>query len=153
MLLLEINYIKFMNSNYYYLKKHIFKNRQKQLNNQKKNSLKFGNLGIISLKTQVFEFVYFRFIKKLIRRRYCKSYTKFYKSKFWMFIKSNFIYSAKSKNARMGAGVGILVRVVSILYKYLSILEFLGFSYLAIKKIIFYLNFKTGLLLYSLKKN
>lgn len=140
-----------MNYNYFFLKKHIFKQRYHKPTYVSNIKLRFGFLGLISMKRQFFEFVYFRFVKKLIRRKYCKSYTRFCTSKFWVFIKPNFILSAKSKNARMGAGVGILIRLICQLYKYFSLIEFVGFSYLALRKISSYLNFKCNLCLLSYK--
>ena len=131
-----------MNTNYYFLKKHIFKKRNHSNIALKLIKFKVGTLGIFSSVKQKFEFVYLRFFKKTIRRKYCKAYTKFNKSKYWMFLKSNFIYSSKSKNSRMGAGVGILVRLVSIIYSYSNLFEFIGFSKKFLKKVCLYLNFK-----------
>lgn len=139
---------KFLNTNYYLLKKHIFKYRKKPIPLIKKLTLSFGTCGFISLNQQQFEFVYLRFFKKLLRRKFYKTYTRFCFSTYWLFIKSNFIYSAKSKNARMGAGVGVLVRLVWVLYKYTALMEFVNYPIYFLNKVCNYLNFKCNIKLF-----
>lgn len=110
-----------------------------------KKNLKFGKLGLYSLYKQQFEVVFLRFFKKLIRRKYYKAKMRFLKPKFWFFLNINFIYSAKSKNARMGAGIGSYVRLTSLLNPKYSVLECISYSKYYLKKILSYLEFKCSI--------
>ena len=67
--------------------------------------------------------------------------------KLWVAVKINCILSAKSKNARMGAGVGAWVRAVFLPPVYFFVLEFEHYSPMYIKQVCRYLNFKTQLCL------
>jgi ribosomal protein L16/L10AE len=70
----------------------------------------FGDCGIILKSSVRFEFSYFfymrKFIKKVIKRR--KGFTKF--KKVWVFVRPNQILTKKAKNARMGKGKGKAIR-------------------------------------------
>lgn len=95
-------------------KNHIFKKRKnyrRNLFNIKKKKVK----GVFTIKQFRFELVYFRFIKKVLKRKYIRRNMLFSKSKYWVYIIPNFILTMKSKNARMGAGVGKYVRLCSII--------------------------------------
>lgn len=62
-------------------RKHIFKNRT--LNwVKRKSTFKVGTIGLFSLKNQLFELVYLRKLKKLIRRRHIRAKMKFKRRKF-----------------------------------------------------------------------
>ena len=39
---------------------------------------------------------------------------RYKKTKYWVFIKPNFLLTMKSKNSRMGSGVGSYIRVCSV---------------------------------------
>lgn len=102
-----------MNIDYYTRRKHLFKKRIF-------TGIKFERLSdgffkyIYSVKRFRLEFVYIRFLKKLFRRRFIKAKTRFFKPKYWLLFLPNFILTQKSKNARMGAGVGKFVRLTSL---------------------------------------
>ena len=106
----------FLTLDYYLKKSHLFKKRNKVSKPVKSFATPPKKYTIVSTKTQKFEFVYIRAFKKYFRRSYCKSKMRFFKPKIWIKIFANLILSKKSKNARMGAGVGQLVRLASQLF-------------------------------------
>lgn len=116
-----------MNLNYIISRKHIFKNR-KEKSFKRKFKYKIGSSGLFSLKIQRFELVYLRGFKKVIKRRFARTRSSFKRRKFWLFLRPNCILSSKSVNARMGAGVGSLVRLCIWLKSYKSFLEFRNYS-------------------------
>ena len=102
-----------MNLDFYIKKQHIFKKRISPELIIEPNCLgKF--LSLYSVKRFRLEFVYIRFFKKLFRRRFIKAKTRFFKPKYWLFMLPNYTLTQKSKNARMGAGVGKFVRLVNM---------------------------------------
>ncbi len=115
-------------------KKHIYKKYQSiySYNLKKKN---ITNICMINLKRTFFEFIYFRIIKKLIRKKFKKKKNVFYKAKYWVYIKPNFLIKAKTKNARMGAGVGGLIRVNSFIKINMILLKFKRYNITLLKKI------------------
>lgn len=115
-------------------KKHIFKNRTKTYI-FKKYKFKLGTSGLFSLKPQRFEFIYFRGLKKILRRRYIRRKTRFLNRRFWVFLRPNCILTGKSTNSRMGAGVGSLVRLSVLIKAQTTFVEFKGYSFDWIKKI------------------
>lgn len=102
-----------VNLDFYIKKKHLFKRRDFP-------SLKFSEklMGLYNylytVKRFRLEFVYIRLFKKLFRRRFIKAKIRFFKPKYWLLFLPNFILTQKSKNARMGAGIGKFVRLTSI---------------------------------------
>lgn len=117
-----------MNLSYLLERKHIFKNRRIK-SNKRKFKFKIGNSAFFSLKIQRFELVYLRGFKKIIRRRCIKIKSLFKRRKIWFFLRPNCILSSKSVNARMGAGVGSLVRICVWLKSYKSFVEFQNYSF------------------------
>lgn len=72
--------------------------------------LKFGQSGLAFKKNIRFEFVYFFFMRKFLKR-FTKSKKRFFKfSKVWVFIRPNHVMTKKSKNSRMGKGKGTFIR-------------------------------------------
>lgn len=69
-----------------------------------------------------------------------------------MMIKPNFILSMKSKNSRMGSGVGIYTRVCSIVKPGKPIILLKGYSEKFVFKAISYLKLKLNLNSYLLTK-
>lgn len=94
-----------------------------------------GEIGLVSMLNQRFDFVYIRGFKKVLRRRHMKKKMSFKRRKFWFFIRPNTILTCKSVNSRMGAGVGSLVRLTTVLKSYKSFIEFVGYSYFWLKKL------------------
>lgn len=105
------------------LKKHIFKNR-KTKNYYRPIKFKVGTAGLFSLCRQQFELLYWKGIRRFLRRKALKSRHKFFKKKIWLFLTPNIIFSGKSVNSRMGSGVGKLVRVAIQLLSYKTFMEF-----------------------------
>jgi len=60
-------------------------------------------------------------------------------------IKPNFLLTMKSKNSRMGSGVGSYVRVCSILKPNTPIILFKNYSKYFFKKVIIYIKLKIGI--------
>ena len=112
---------------------HIFKKR-KYYDNDISNVNKKQKIGIFTLNRFCFELVYFRFLKKCLKRKYIRRDILLSKSRYWIFIIPNFIFSIKSKNSRMGAGVGKFVRVCSIIKSGRYLILFKDYSIKFIKK-------------------
>jgi ribosomal protein L16/L10AE len=70
-----------------------------------------------------------------------------------MMIKPNFILSMKSKNSRMGSGVGIYTRVCCIIKPGKPVILFTGYSKKFISSSIHYLKSKLNIQLNLLVKN
>ena len=135
----------FLTLDYYLKKSHIFKNRKAQYVKST-----FGHkikkcFSIISLKKQRFEFVYIRTFKKFLRKSYCKSKMRFFKPKFWIKIFINAILTKKSKNARMGAGVGAFHRGYTLAQPNMMLLWLKFFFIRQTLKILNFIKFKTTL--------
>lgn len=103
-----------MNLDYYIRKKHIFKRR---VHTQYIYILHNHSLysHIYTVKYFRFEFVFLRIFKKLLRRKFIKAKMRFFKPKFWFLMLPNYLLTQKSKNSRMGAGVGKFVRLTSLI--------------------------------------
>lgn len=102
--------------------KHLMKNRsipKFKLCNMKLTQYKY----IYTIKKIRLDFVYIRLFKKLFRRRFIKAKTRFFKPKYWILFLPNYTLTQKSKNARMGAGVGKFVRLTSIIRPGKSIIK------------------------------
>lgn len=132
-----------MNLNFLIKKKHIFKRRK--LYNVSPPTLKYFNSGIFTLNPIRFEFIYLKVIKKLFRKKYKKKKTNYLKSKFWVLIRPNFLLTMKSKNSRMGSGVGSYVRVCSVVKNNTPIIFFKYLSLFLIKKHIKYFKMKLNI--------
>lgn len=86
--------------------------------------LRWGTLGLLSLKVQRFELVYLRGFKKILRRRSLRIKSRHVQPKLCFFLKPNALITAKSRNARMGAGVGAFIRVYTKLAQNKTFIEF-----------------------------
>lgn len=139
-----------MNLNFLIKKNHIFKRRVKKIFTYKH----YGNFstGIYNLNKTRFEFVYLKVFKKIFRKRYLKKRPIHSLAQFWMMIKPNFILSMKSKNSRMGSGVGMYTRVCSVIKPGKPIVLLSGYSKLFLKKVINYLKLKLNINTYLLIK-
>jgi len=133
-----------LNLNYLTKRKHLFKKRGCDFI-VRPLKLRLGESGFFSTKPQRFEFVYMRFFKKLVRRRYLKKRMRFRVCKFWIFLRPNCILSCKSTNSRMGAGVGALVRVAIRLKSYISFVEFKNYSTLYLRRVHEYSRYRVPL--------
>lgn len=130
-----------MNLDFYIKKKHIFKQRTCPkfviINGT------FGKfLSLYTIRKFRLEFVYIRLFKKLLRRRFIKAKTRFFKPKYWLLFLPNFILTQKSKNARMGAGVGKFVRLVSLVNPGKTIIKTWYYNFNFLKEVTKYLTYK-----------
>lgn len=132
-----------MNLNFLIKKNHIFKRRIKKIFKYHT----YGNFstGIYNVNQLRFEFIYLKVFKKIFRKKIFKRKTKYRYARFWMMIKPNFILSMKSKNSRMGSGVGLYTRVCSIVKPGKPIVLMRNYSKTFITKAIKYLNLKLHL--------
>jgi ribosomal protein L16/L10AE len=93
-------------------------------------------------KPVTFEFIYWRrlkrvskrLIKRVVRCRR-KIRHKYFKKNIWVFLKPNFPISRKSKNSRMGKGVGAFSRWTIRLYSNTTLLKLRRFSYIRVYKL------------------
>lgn len=141
-----------MNLNFLVKKKHIFKKR-KAYPYKPMVSLNL-NCGIYTINFIRFELVYLKTFKKVFRKKYFKRKTSLMGSKFWLMIKPNFLLTIKSKNSRMGSGVGTYVRVCSLVKPNRPVILFKNYSTYIVSKVVKYLKLKLNINLYfnSLKK-
>lgn len=72
--------------------------------------LSYGDCGLYTTRQFRFESVYFRFINKVLRKKYRKKKLVFSKQKYWIRFNKNIFLSKKAKNARMGSGKGKFLR-------------------------------------------
>lgn len=129
-----------MNLNFLIKKNHIFKRREKKYYeyNWKYN---ISN-GIYTKKQMRFEFIYLKVFKKIFRKKYIKKRTSLHINKYWLMIKPNFLLTMKSKNSRMGSGVGLYVRICSIIKPNKPLILVKYYSLKFIKKSLIYLKKK-----------
>lgn len=139
-----------MNLNFLIKKNHIFKRRKKNVFLH----TTYGNFstGIYSLNQIRFEFIYLKIFKKIFRKKSFKKKKKYNYSKFWVMIKPNFILSMKSKNSRMGSGVGLYVRVCSIVKSGKPLILLKNYSTKFVAKAKKFLKLKLNLNTYLIKK-
>lgn len=130
-----------MNLDYYIRKKHIFKNRQKTSYCFFKFNKGCYNYIYTPQKVRI-DFVFLRLLKKLFRRKFIKAKMRFFKPKFWFLIMPNYILTQKSKNSRMGAGVGRFIRLTNITYSGKSIVKTWYYTTKYLNSIIKYLRYK-----------
>lgn len=140
-----------MNLNFLVKKNHIFKKRIKRVFVNKYYS-NFST-GIYNVNQIRFEFIYLKIFKKIFRKKYLKKRPLHLLTKFWMMIKPNFILSMKSKNSRMGSGVGIYTRVCSIVKPGKPIILLRGYSFKFVSKAINYLKLKLNINTQLILKN
>lgn len=132
-----------MNLTFLIQKKHIFKRRISK-------STQFSKIykhraGIYTINQIRFEFVYLRTFRKIFRKKYLKKKAHFKKFKFWIMIKPNFLLTMKSKNSRMGSGVGSYVRVASLVKPNKPIILFKKYSHQFLRNTLTYLKLKLNL--------
>lgn len=130
-----------MNLDYYLKKKHIFK---KRIFKKYKHQLSATNqyLHLYTIKSFKLEYVYIRLFKKLLRRKYIKATTRFFKLKFWLTLQPNYILTKKSKNSRMGAGKGVFIRLTRLIDPGKTLLRTQFYKYTFLCRLNNYLNYK-----------
>jgi ribosomal protein L16/L10AE len=140
-----------LNLNFLIKKNHIFKKRKKKIFTGKY----YGNFstGIYNISQIRFEFIYLKIFKKIFRKKYLKKKPIHSIARFWIMVKPNFILSMKSKNSRMGSGVGIYTRVCSIIKPGKPIILLKNYSKLFVCKTIQYLKLKLNINTSLLVKN
>jgi ribosomal protein L16/L10AE len=130
-----------LNLDFYIKKKHIFKIRRHTKFNFKKFSSSTTNY-VYSVKTCRIDLVSIRLFKKLLRRKFIKAKTRFFKSKYWLLLPPNYLLTQKSKNSRMGAGVGKFVRLTNLTYSGKSFIKTWYYTPVYLKFILNYLRYK-----------
>lgn len=121
--------------------KHLLKNRTKDpigLCRMKLGRFKY----LYTAKKFRLDFVYIRLFKKIFRRRFIKAKTRFFKPKYWVLFLPNYTLTQKSKNARMGAGVGKFVRLTSIVRPRKAIIKTWYYNFSFLQQVCNYLTYK-----------
>ncbi len=136
-----------MNLNFLIKKKHIFKRRKKNFFTGISLIHRYG--GIYTKNQIKFEFVYLRVFKKIFRKKYFKKNNLLKIVKFWIMVRPNFLLTMKSKNSRMGSGVGAYIRVCSIIKPNRPIMFIKNYSSFFITNTLRYLKLKLNLNLYA----
>ena len=135
-----------MNLNFLITKNHIFKRRKFYEYKLKLNKTKRPG---IYLKHQLrFELINLKIFKRILRKKYYKKNLNFKFTKYWLMIRPNFLLTMKSKNSRMGSGVGSYVRVSSIIKADTPIILLKNYSHHFIKKLLKYIKMKMNVNLY-----
>lgn len=132
-----------MNLNFLIKKNHIFKKRVKKIF----KNIYYGNFstGLYNINKIRFEFIYLKVFKKIFRKKYLKKRHLYSLTRFWMMVKPNFILSMKSKNSRMGSGVGIYTRVCSIIKPGKPVMLLTGYSKKFVYSSLRYLKLKLNI--------
>lgn len=123
-------------------KKHLFKNRSNNLFLNREKYLKVGTSGLQTINNARYELVYLRVLKKKLKQKHIRGKIKFFKAKFWFFIKVNYILSSKATNARMGSGTGNIVRITANLKPRTVFTETRGYTPSWLKKLYNKLRYK-----------
>ena len=135
-----------MNLNFLIKKNHIFKRRKfysyRYIMNKNKKS------GIYLKNQMRFELINLKIFKKILRKKYYKKGLNFKMTKYWLMIRPNFLLTMKSKNSRMGSGVGLYLRVASIIKADTPIFLLKNYSEAIIRKLIKYIKLKMNINLY-----
>lgn len=140
-ILIFITILKGLNLDFYIKKKHIFKNRVKTKFTFCNHNRQFTQL-IYTVKTCRIDLVSIRLFKKCLRRKFIKAKTRFFKPKYWILMMPNFLLTQKSKNSRMGAGVGKFVRLTSLIHSGKSLIKTWYYTYTYLRYLILYMHFK-----------
>lgn len=124
-----------------------YKNNNSKLQLSFKKRYKFNNVNyllkntlcnksaIITTRSFIFYFIYFRLIRKGLKNLYSKSYMLKKKINIFLTVMTNFPISNKSKNARMGKGKGSLVSWACRLPLGFFIFMFVGINIMNLKLI------------------
>ncbi len=116
-----------------------FKKRNDSFLNR--NELIYGNIGFFFSIFFLYNYFYSFFFKTFFKKLFISKYYSFSFSKIFYNLNSNLPCRKKSKNARMGKGIGVFFSWVSKIKSYKIFLEF-----------IFFKNKKIFLFLFFLKK-
>jgi len=114
--------------------------------------LVWGDCGIFFYQQGRFEFSYYLFLKKLIKKLIKKATYTYNTRKYWLFIRPNLLLSKKSKNSRMGKGKGDPTRWAFRSKIYSPLIEFVGINYTIIRKIKNFLQTKIRVRLVFIRK-
>ena len=106
------------------------------------NSVYRKYINIFNINQIIFYLINLKILKKLFRKRYIKKKMRFIITKYWVIVRPNFILTMKSKNSRMGSGVGNYIRICSIIKPNTTIIMTKNYSINILKKIIKYVKKK-----------
>lgn len=117
--------------------------KSRKLLSPKDFKLKWGSCGIFFYQQGRFEYAYYVFLKKILKKILKKATYNYETRKYWIFIQPNISLSKKSKNSRMGKGKGATIRRAFRSQIFSPLIEFIGVHPKIILKIKEYLVFKT----------
>jgi hypothetical protein len=94
-------------------------------------------MGVVIYKQMCFEGIYYIRLRKLLKNllKKKKKLLRYKRIRTWIFLKSNYPISKKSKNSRMGKGKGSFIRWVTKLNRGFILLEFFGVNFLRLKSL------------------
>lgn len=101
----------------------------------KKIKLSFGTIGVCTFKTCRFEYAYLNLVRRFLKAMLKMKYARVNIAKIWIFLRFNYPIRRKSKNARMGKGVGAFLRWSTRLRRGYTLVEFRGISLLRVNKL------------------
>ena len=104
--------------------------------------LTWGDSGIFFYQQGRFEYTYYIFLKKFLKKILKKGSYTFGTRKYWIFIRPNMVLSKKSKNSRMGKGKGGFVRRAFKSRIFSPLIEFMGVDYRKVLKFKHFLQTK-----------
>jgi ribosomal protein L16/L10AE len=114
--------------------------------------LRYGNTGVFFSKNNRIENIYLFDLKKKFKFFLVKQ-KKGFNKRLWIFIQRNYPISKKSKNSRMGKGVGKFLRLCTRVKKNSTFLEFLNINPVILKKVLHYFSKKTNIHFNFIYKN
>lgn len=109
-------------------------NKKRYNDGFKKMRLAFGNIGICTFKTCRFEYAYLNIVRRFLKAMLKLKYARVNVAKIWIFMRFNYPIRRKSKNARMGKGVGAFLRWSTRLKRGYTLVEFKGISTVRVQK-------------------
>lgn len=131
-------------------KQNSFKKRYKT--KAKNTKLKLGDFGYVTNSNFRFEFIYFLTLKKLFKNNLKYKYSSLLYPRLWVYLRSNYPLTRKSKNSRMGKGKGAFLRWSILTSKGTIVFEFLNFNIIRAALILKKWNYSLNRKLIIIKK-
>jgi len=101
----------------------------------KRIKLSFGYIGICTFKSCRFEYAYLNLIRRYLKAVLKMKYARTNLMRVWVFLRFNYPIRRKSKNARMGKGVGAFLRWAVRIKRGYALIEFKGVALERVQKI------------------
>lgn len=115
--------------------------------------LVWGDCGVFFSRQERFEFIYYLYVKKFLKRLMKRGVYSYESRKYWVFMRPNLTLTKKSTNSRMGKGKGAFLRRSFRTRVHSPLIEFKGVNPFIIKGLVKFLIFKTRLSFFCFYKN